>query len=126
MKRLFAVALIASLGLPSIAFAEGPIAQSAGKSLRETTVRSVTPPSGRFVSYATKAGVRSTPPAATLAQQGNGGTISQTGLSKRTKTIIFAAVAAGFLGTAYGIDHRVRDVTPSSLGTREDNSVFGK
>ena len=125
MKRLFAVALIASLGLPSIAFAEGPIAQSAGKSLRETTVRSVTPPSGRFVSYATKAGVRSTP-AATLAQQGNGGTISQTGLSKRTKTIIFAAVAAGFLGTAYGIDHRVRDVTPSSLGTREDNSVFSK
>jgi hypothetical protein len=41
-------------------------------------------------------------------------------MKKRTKTLIFTAVAAAFVGVAYGIDHKVTDVTPSSLGTRED------
>ena len=129
MKRLFAVALAASLGLPTIAFAEGPIAQSASKSIRETTTAAVMPAakvegaSAGFVSYAAKAGVR---PAAALAQQGGAGTISQTGMKRSTKVLIFAAAAAAFAGSAYGIDHKVKDVTPSSLGTRNDNSVFNK
>jgi hypothetical protein len=129
MKRLFALALVASLGLPSIAFAEGPIAQSASKSIRETTTSSATPAvkleeaSIGFPSYAAKAGVR---PATALAQQGGAGTVSQTGMKRSTKVLIFAAAAAAFAGSAYGIDHKVKDVTPSSLGTRNDNSVFNK
>lgn len=131
MKRLFAVALVASLGHTSIAFAEGPIAQSASKSIRETT-SSVTPaihvegaPAG-FASYAAKAAVRPAAPAAALAQQGGSGAVSQSGIRKSTKMLIYAAVAGAFVGTAYGIDHKVKNVTPSSLGTRHDNDVFNK
>jgi hypothetical protein len=129
MKRLFAVALVASLGLPSIAFAEGPISQSASKAIRETTTAAVMAAakvegaSAGFGSYAGKADVR---PAAALAQQGGAGTVSKTGMKRSTKVIIFAAAAAAFAGSAYGIDHQVKDVTPSSLGTRNDNSVFNK
>jgi hypothetical protein len=34
--------------------------------------------------------------------------------------MIFVAAAVGFAATAYAIDHKVQDVTPSTLGTRED------
>jgi len=130
MKRLFAVALIASLGLPSIAFAEGPIAQAASKSIRETTapateaVKSEGLSTG-FASYASVSGVKPVTSAAALAQQG-GGAVSQTGMKKSTKLLIYAAVAGAFAGTAYSIDRKVKNVTPSSLGTRHDNDVFNK
>ena len=130
MKRLFAVALVASLGLPLIAFAEGPIAQAASKSIRETTatmteaVKSAGVSTG-FTSYASVAAVKPAASAAALAQQGSGA-VSQTGMKKSTKMLIYAAVAGAFAGTAYGIDQRVKNVTPSSLGTRHDNDVFNK
>jgi hypothetical protein len=40
--------------------------------------------------------------------------------------MIIAGAAVGFLGVAYGIDHKVRDVTPSTLGQRHDEDVFKK
>jgi hypothetical protein len=130
MKRLFALALIASLGLPSIAFAEGPISQAANKSVRETTATATGPVksdgvSTGFASYASVAGVKPAASAAALAQQGSGA-VSQTGMKKSTKMLIYAAVAGAFVGTAYGIDQKVKNVTPSSLGTRHDNDVFNK
>ena len=129
MKRLFAVALVVSLGQSSIAFAAGPIAASAAKASTKTTATAQTgnaSPAG-FASFAAAAHVGSAPAVVgVFAQQGGTGTISQTGITKRTKLLIFSGVAAAFVGIAYGIDHRVKDVTPSSLGTREDNSVFGK
>jgi hypothetical protein len=131
MKRLFAVALIASLGLPSIAFAEGPLAQAASKSILETTatateVAKSEAVSTGFASYASVAGVKPAAPPAALAQQRGSGAVSQTGMKKRTKMLIYAAVAGAFAGTAYGIDQKVKNVTPSSLGTRHDNDVFNK
>ena len=60
-----------------------------------------------------------------LAQQG-GGTVSSTGMKRSTKTLIFAGVAGAFLGIAVGIDHSVKNVTPSSLGERHDEDVFKK
>jgi hypothetical protein len=131
MKRLFALALIASLGLPSIAFAEGPIAQAASKSIRETTAPGTEAVKSEgvstlFASYASVAGVKPAAPTAALAQQRGGGAVSQTGMKKSTKMLIYAAVAAAFAGTAYGIDQKVKNVTPSSLGTRHDNDVFNK
>jgi hypothetical protein len=130
MKRLFAVALVASLGLPSMAFAEGPIAQAASKSIRENTVAATEAlksdgASTGFASYASVAGVKPAASPAALAQQGNGA-VSQTGMKKSTKMLIYAAVAAAFGGIAYGIDQKVKNVTPSSLGTRHDNDVFNK
>jgi hypothetical protein len=41
-------------------------------------------------------------------------------MSKSKKFLIAAAAAVGFVAAAYAIDHKVQDVTPSSLGTRED------
>ena len=61
-----------------------------------------------------------------LAAQQGGGAISSTGMKKRTKSLIIGGAAAAFLGIAYGIDHSVRDVTPSTLGQRHDEDVFKK
>ena len=41
-------------------------------------------------------------------------------MGKKTKWMIYAGAIAAFVGTAYAIDHSVKDVTPSSLGTRQD------
>ena len=129
MKRLLAIGLVVTLGNASAAFAEESLLASAARLIASTQTSApakvdVAATNAVVIpSFAKTAGVRE---AATLAQQGGSGTISQSGLSKRTKALIFSGVAASFVGIAYGIDHRVKDVTPSSLGTREDNSVFGK
>jgi hypothetical protein len=68
----------------------------------------------RVVSFARAAGVRE----AALAQQG--GAVSTGKMSKGAKTAIFLTAAVGFFGIAWEIDHNVRDVTPSTLGTRLD------
>jgi hypothetical protein len=34
--------------------------------------------------------------------------------------MIMIGAAVAFIGTIYAIDHQVQDITPSSLGTRED------
>jgi hypothetical protein len=41
-------------------------------------------------------------------------------MSKTKKSMIFAANAVGFVASVWAIDHHVLDVTPSSLGTRQD------
>lgn len=130
MKRLLAFGLIITMGSASTLFAGEPLIVSATRLARETVATvTVSPTADRtaarelgVTSFAKAAGVGE--PA--LAAQQGGGVISTSGLKKRTKTMIFIGAAAGFVGIAYGIDHKVRDVTPSSLGTREDNSVFDK
>jgi hypothetical protein len=129
MKRLLAFSLAVSLVQASVVFAAGP-ESAAGPAPAANAVIEKAHSSARtrFISFAEAArvGVAPAQTSGTLAQQGGAGTISQSGMSKRTKTMILAAVAVGFLGTAYGIDHKVKDVTPSSLGTRHDNDVFNK
>jgi hypothetical protein len=124
MKRLLALGLAVSLLQVSVAFAAEPASAVGSTPATNATERVPSSAGARFISFAEAARVGSAP---ALAQQpGGGGTISQSGMSKRTKTMILAAVAAGFLGTAYGIDHKVKDVTPSSLNQRHDNDVFNK
>jgi hypothetical protein len=125
MKRLFALGLAVSLLQSSVAFAAGPLALPSGSTEAKAEKSRAAAPI-KFASFAEAARVGATPPAGVLAQQGGGGAISQTGMGKGTKTLIFAAVGAAFAGIAYGIDHRVKDVTPSSLGERHDNDVFNK
>jgi hypothetical protein len=48
------------------------------------------------------------------------GTLSKSGMSKRTKALIFIGIGVGFAAGAYAIDHSVVDVTPSTKGTRQD------
>jgi hypothetical protein len=125
MKRLFALGLIVTLGGTSTVFAGEPLLVSATRIARETTSTPVAPSSKRDEASAKNLGVTSFAKAVgvgepALAAQQGGGTISSTGMRKRTKTLIIAGAAAAFWGVAYGIDHNVRDVTPSSLGTRQD------
>lgn len=127
MKRLLAIGLVITFGNASVALAGEPLLVSAARLATAMNARqSVTQPKADnrplgVVSFAVAAGVRE--PAPALQQ---GGAVSASGLSKRSKAMIYLGVAAAFVGVAYGIDHNVKDVTPSTLGTRDDESVFGK
>ena len=124
MKRLLALGLMVTLGSTSAVFAGEPLLVSATRLAQETVATATVSPKAErtaarelgVTSFAKAAGVGEP---ARAAQQG-GGTISSTGMRKRTKTLIIAGAAAAFWGVAWGIDHSVRDVTPSSLGTRQD------
>ena len=126
MKRLLVFGLIVTLGNASVLLAGEPLSVSATRLARAVNT---TPVAAKTDRPATKAlGVTSFAKAAgvgepALAAQQGGGAISSTGMKKRTKALIYAGVAAAFVGVAYGIDHKVLDVTPSTLGTRDDDSV---
>jgi hypothetical protein len=130
MKRLIALGVIITLGSTSALFAGEPLLVSATRLARETVATVAVSPKADptaarefgVTSFAKAAGVGE--PA--LAAQQGGGAISVSGLKKRTKTLIIGGAAAAFLGIAYGIDHSVRDVTPSTLGQRHDEDVFKK
>ena len=124
MKRLVALSVIVMVGNASAAFAGEPLLASATWLTREITSSQAAASSKADRTAGKELGVTSFAKAArvgepvVLGQQG--GAISTSGLSKRSKTLIIAGAAAAFVGIAYGIDHHVRDVTPSSLGTRQD------
>lgn len=109
VNRLAAFTLVASLGNASAAFAGEGILASATRIVREaarseTRAQNLAPAKSQPVNASQQA------PAA----------IAASGMSKRTKLLIYLAAGVGFVTTAYAIDHRVQDITPSSLGTRED------
>jgi hypothetical protein len=130
MKRLFAIGLIVTLGNAPAVLAGEPLLVSATRLAQEVTATQASPgksdPAATrelgITSFAKAAGVGER---AALAQQG-AGTVSSTGMKRSTKTLIFAGVAGAFLGIAVGIDHSVKNVTPSSLGERHDDDVFKK
>lgn len=127
MSRWIAFVLVISLGQTSAVFAGESLIASATRVVRETTAQPASP--GRaesragfpVVTIAKSAGVReSAAKTDGLAQTQGGGAVSQSGMGRKTKWAIYAGVIAGFVGTAYAIDHSVKDVTPSTLGTRQD------
>ena len=109
MKRFFAIALLASL-LPTSAFAGEGILASGSRHVHQLA----TVPAEAAVP-ATPAKV--TRPAAAYQQ---GGTLSRSGMSKGKKALIYIGLAAVAVGGIMTIDKNVLDVTPSSLGTRQD------
>ena len=129
MKRLIAFGVIITLGSASAVFAGEPLLASATRMAQEMASTQTVAKADRatarelgVTSFAKAAGVGEP----TVAAQQGGGAISASGLKKRTKTLIIGGAAAAFLGIAYGIDHSVRDVTPSTLGQRHDEDVFKK
>lgn len=108
INRVVAVTLVVVLGGASTAFAGETLLSSGVRAAREQAIRSE--------SRTAKAG------AANAAGQSaqTSGAVSATGMRKRTKTMILVGSVAAFFAIAYGIDHSVKDVTPSSLGTRQD------
>src|SRR4051812_14082799 len=119
MKRLFVFALIATIANASAVFAGESILTSGARHVQQLAVADAAsvaqatpaPSSGIVVAAAKK-------PETSYSQET--GTLSKSGMSKTTKTMIFAAIAVGFAASVWAIDHHVLDVTPSSLGTRQD------
>jgi len=125
MNRSIAFALVIALGQSSVAFAGESLIASATRVVRETTAQPAQAPrvesrAGFPVTVPASTGVRESAPKKEVFAQGQGGTVSQGGMGKKTKWMIYAGAIAAFVGTAYAIDHSVKDVTPSSLGTRQD------
>lgn len=108
--RVLVFALILGFGHTSAAVAGETLLASASRVAREA-VRAETSSSTTSVAV----------PRRTLASAQQGAAaLASSGMSKRKKVLIWLAAGVGFAATAYTIDHKVQDVTPSSLGTRKD------
>lgn len=123
MSRLLVLTLIASLGSGSAAFAGESLVQSAARIVQEAAQAPGAATNSSTSSIATSQAatwVARIGASSTEALQGQGPVLSNSGMRKRTKIMIYLAAGVGFAATAYAIDHKVLNVTPSSLGTRKD------
>ena len=119
MNRLLVIALVASIGNASAAFAGESILTSGARHAQQlavadasaSTATTVATPAGATVTVGQKA---------TPSFQAEGGTLSKSGMGKGKKTLIYVGLAVAFAATVWTIDHNVLDITPSSLGTRQD------
>lgn len=110
MRRVIVFALVLWLGNTSASFAGETLLASATRLAREAA-RGQAPLQTTAVAAPHRA--------AALALQGQPG-LAASGMSRRKKALIWLVAGVGFAATAYGIDHNVKDVTPSTLGTRKD------
>jgi len=102
MRRVLVLALIASLGNASAALAGETLLASATRIARDAA--------------SIRESVAGSAPALAQGQPA----LATSGMSKRKKIVIALIARAGFAATAYTIDRKVQDVTPSTLGTRKD------
>ncbi len=109
MRRRLVFVLILSLSNTSAAFAGETLLASATRLAREAA-RAQAPLQTTSVAA----------PCSTLVMQQETPALATSGMSRRTKVLIWLAAGVGFAAAAYTIDHKVRDDTPSSLGTRKD------
>ncbi len=113
MNRLLVFALVASVSQASVAFAGESILTSGSRHVQELAVSGQAPgPAPSDVASVVKPAVS--------AYQASGANLSKSGMSKGKKAMIYIGLAVGFAASAWVIDHHVLDVTPSSLGTRQD------
>jgi hypothetical protein len=129
MHRLLVFALAISIGNVPMAFAGESLLKSGARHVQQIAAAEAT---STLPAQATalQSSVPSAMPAGTVVtvgqktapmfQQDNGGNLSQSGMRKSTKIMIYAGLALGFVASVYAIDHHVLDITPSSLGTRQD------
>ena len=115
MNRLLVFALVASVSQASVAFAGESVLTSGTRHVQELAVSDHNPAS---TSSSDAASV--VKPAVSAYQAPAGANLSKSGLSKGKKAMIYIGLAVGFAASAYVIDHHVLNVTPSSLGTRQD------
>ena len=124
MRRLLILTLLTSFGSGSLAFAEASLLQSGTRiagALGRTPTTMPTPDSRAVpANPAGKLVVRNPSLRAERFEGQELPALAHSGIRKRTKILIYLAAGVGFAAAAYTIDHRVVDVTPSSLGTRKD------
>ncbi len=122
MNRLLVFALVASIGNASAAFAGESILSVGARHAEALAVADASAPAvpilGRTGGTAAVPSTRAQEKRA--AYQGQGGTLSKSGMSKGKKALIYIGLAAVAVGGIMTIDKNVLDVTPSSLGTRQD------
>lgn len=119
MNRLLVIALVASLGNVSVAVA-GESILTAGTRHVQQIAATDTFASSATVTRPAFAKVTVGQKTKAAAYQEQGGNLSQHGMSKGKKALLFIALGVGFAAGAYAIDQKVLDITPSSLGTRQD------
>ncbi len=115
MKRFFAVALVLALADASTAFAGESLLSAGARHVQQIAATTEAPAASATTPAPATKGAQ---PAA--AYQGQGGTLSKSGMGKGKKALLYLGLAAGFAASVWTIDHHVLDVTPSSLGTRQD------
>ncbi len=123
-SRLLVLTLIASVGSGSLAFAEEGRLESGSRIVQEVGRAPsllAAPNTRTIVASRVATPVNRIDPARSEAREGQEQPVlSKTGMRKRTKIMIYLATGVGFAATAYTIDHKVLNVTPSTLGTRKD------
>ncbi len=122
-SRLLVLSLIASVGSGSIAFAEEGRLESGSRIVQEVgRAQGLLAAASTRTIAASKVAtlVNRIDPARSEIRQGQEPALSRHGMRKRTKIMIYVAAGVGFAATAYAIDHKVLNVTPSTLGTRKD------
>jgi hypothetical protein len=121
MHRLLVFALVASLGNVSMVFAGASILKTGARHVQQIAAAEATAPAQPSTPAAFPAGtVATTAKKTSPSYQQDGGTLSKSGMSKRTKIMLYTGLAVGFVASVWAIDHHVLDITPSSLGTRQD------
>ncbi len=127
MSRLLVFTLVVTVGTSSAAFAGESLMQSASRIVQSAAAEQlgagpVAGTSTRAVSVATsnQAAWASRLATATSQAMQDQPILSNSGMKKSTKVMIYLAAGVGLAATAWTIDHKVVDVTPSSLGTRKD------
>lgn len=108
MNRFLVFTLVISIGNASAAFAGESLLESATRIASQSARTGAPQKVERSASRSAGVFGQAVPAVTTSA------------MKKRTKIMIFLAAGIGFAATAYAIDRKVQDVTPSSLGTRED------
>ncbi|HEX7798276.1 MAG TPA: hypothetical protein VF456_28125 [Vicinamibacterales bacterium] len=123
MSRLVALTVVISLCASPLTFAGEGLMQSGVRVVQQQVAQDARPApattqlSGRSDSSKSNGFISASNAA---AMQEGPAVLSKSGMSKRTKVMIYLAAGVGLAGTAWAIDHKVLDVTPSSLGTRRD------
>jgi hypothetical protein len=123
MNRLLVIALVASIGNASTVLAGESILKSGTRHAQQLVAAESSTQAAAAPANATSApagatvavGKRQTP-----SFQAEGGTLSKSGMGKGTKAMIYIGLAVGVAASFWAIDHHVLDITPSSLGTRQD------
>ena len=113
MKRFVAFALVATIANATAAFAGESLLTTGTRHVQQIAARDGVP-----APASTQAPAPGQKPVA--AYQGQNPTLSKSGMEKGKKMLLYVGLAAGFAASVWTIDHHVLDVTPSSLGTRQD------
>ena len=121
MSRLVALTVVISLSASPVTFAGEGLMQSGTRIVQQQVAQDARPaPDASRSVAANNSGKSGFSASNAAAMQEGPAVLSKSGMSKGTKVMIYLAAGVGLAGTAWAIDHKVLDVTPSSLGTRRD------